>query len=309
MDVLRQELGRGDWFAKPLFAQVDNRIVVARKAPLIMEDSPLRPCLSNNGSMTMGALRVLGVEMADIRCSTCGHKIVDTNYRIVGISLAGWNDKDQRNCALPQNVYKHKDCGSAVKDGEAARMAFCKHCHVRFWTLDLEAVFCGESCAAAMRPRGLPVTEEAESPTEELIALLRAVDEREEEAQPGSLKATIQDLAHVAFIPKNEQGVVVLFASIAKKAGYTFKHVGTRYPDALLCSPSNKILRTEFEFVSGNFILHKHDPAECDLVICWDADRALKPQVLALSRFYDDKSGTWNLRHMAFEKQRDELYA
>jgi hypothetical protein len=84
--------------------------------------------------------------------------------------------------------------------------------------------------------------------------------------------------------------------------------VGTRYPDALLCSPSNKILRTEFEYVSSNFIAHKHDPAECDLVICWNADRALHAQVLALSRFYDESSGTWNLRHMAFEQQRDALY-
>lgn len=61
MAVLRQEFGRGTWFAKPLFAQVDNRIRVARKAPLIMGDSRLRPCLSNNGPMTMGALRVQGV--------------------------------------------------------------------------------------------------------------------------------------------------------------------------------------------------------------------------------------------------------
>ena len=175
--------------------------------------------------------------------------------------------------------------------------------------LILMAQYCCDACEAAMRPRGLPVERDTESPTEELLTLLREVDQSQTEARPGSLKETIKELATVPFHPKNEQGVVVLFASIAKLAGYTFKHVGTRYPDALLCSPSNKILRTEFEFVSGNFILHKHDPDECDLVICWEADRALKPLVLALSRFYDDKTGAWNLRHMAFEQQRDELYS
>lgn len=85
------------------------------------------------------------------------------------------------------------------------------------------------------------------------------------------------------FIPTNEQGVIVAFAAQAQQAGWEFVSIGASFPDAVL-RKNGAEWRTEFEFRSSNFLDHKHDHRECDLVICWENDYEDNPlPTLALS--------------------------
>lgn len=72
--------------------------------------------------------------------------------------------------------------------------------------------------------------------------------------------------------PVNEQGVVLLFGEMAGELGFLIERVGTRFPN---CVASRRVggewkeVRIEFEFLSSRF---DHDPAGCDLVVCWEHD-------------------------------------
>lgn len=73
------------------------------------------------------------------------------------------------------------------------------------------------------------------------------------------------------FIPRNEQGVVVLFAETAQVNGWEFTDISVSFPDAIL-SKNGELWNTEFEFLSSNFLEHKHDHRRCDLIVCWRHD-------------------------------------
>lgn len=73
------------------------------------------------------------------------------------------------------------------------------------------------------------------------------------------------------FVPVNEQGVIVLFAAQADAVGWKFVSIGSSYPDAVLCKDDEE-WHVEFEFRASNFLDHKHDHRECDLIICWEND-------------------------------------
>jgi hypothetical protein len=87
----------------------------------------------------------------------------------------------------------------------------------------------------------------------------------------------------VNMVPENEMGVVVLFAQKAEVAGFELLSIGSSFPDALV-QKDGKRYRVEFEYASSNFVVHKHDPRGCDLIVCWrhDFDDSILP-VLALS--------------------------
>lgn len=73
--------------------------------------------------------------------------------------------------------------------------------------------------------------------------------------------------------PVNEAGVVYLFGCMAHRLGFIVEAIQTNFPD---CEAKRKgadgrlrRLRIEFEFESRNFLLHKHDTAACDVIVCW----------------------------------------
>jgi len=74
--------------------------------------------------------------------------------------------------------------------------------------------------------------------------------------------------------PTNELGVVCLFCSLAEELGFLILQVRTGYPDCeamrVVDEGRLKPLLIEFEFKSRNFLMHKHDPARCDLIVCWE---------------------------------------
>jgi len=74
--------------------------------------------------------------------------------------------------------------------------------------------------------------------------------------------------------PTNELGVVCLFCSLAEELGFLILQVRAGYPDceAMRVVEENRLkpVLVEFEFKSRNFLMHKHDPAACDLIVCWE---------------------------------------
>ena len=73
--------------------------------------------------------------------------------------------------------------------------------------------------------------------------------------------------------PTNEAGVMVLFGMLAEDLGFIVTMVQTAYPDCeimrRLSEDRCERLRVEFEQESRNFLLHEHDPSECDMIVCW----------------------------------------
>ncbi len=84
--------------------------------------------------------------------------------------------------------------------------------------------------------------------------------------------------------PINEQGVVFLFGMVALELGFVVESITTGYPD---CEAKRQIekdkwerVRIEFEYESRNFQQHGHDPAQCDLIVCWIHNWPDKPEEL-----------------------------
>lgn len=89
--------------------------------------------------------------------------------------------------------------------------------------------------------------------------------------------------------PINEQGVVFLFGMVAFDLGYVVEGVGTGFPDCDAKRSTDSAgrvwerVRIEFEYRSRNFQTHGHDPAGCDLIVCWEHNWADCPvEVLEL---------------------------
>ena len=85
--------------------------------------------------------------------------------------------------------------------------------------------------------------------------------------------------------PVNELGVVALFAKVCEEMGYIIEEIRADFPD---CVARRQIKRgwervaIEFEYRSSNFLRHGHDPALCDLIVCWEHDWERSP-LLVLS--------------------------
>jgi hypothetical protein len=91
----------------------------------------------------------------------------------------------------------------------------------------------------------------------------------------------------IVYEPINEQGVILLFAALCHDSGFMIEGIGSSFPDALLRRRNSKgtwnSCRAEFEYKSSSFKAHKHNPSQCDIVICWEHDWADCPlEVLCL---------------------------
>lgn len=82
----------------------------------------------------------------------------------------------------------------------------------------------------------------------------------------------------IVYEPVNEQGVILLFAALCHDLGFMIEGIRSSFPDALLRRRNNKgtwnSCRAEFEYKSSNFKVHKDNPSQCDIVICWEHDWA-----------------------------------
>jgi hypothetical protein len=98
--------------------------------------------------------------------------------------------------------------------------------------------------------------------------------------------------------PINEQGVVYLFGMVSSELGLIVEAVQAAYPDceAKRCVDTRQNcwqrVRIEFEFCSSNFREHGHDPAGCDMIVCWEHDWPECPlEVVELRSVIDQLEG------------------
>jgi preprotein translocase subunit Sss1 len=93
--------------------------------------------------------------------------------------------------------------------------------------------------------------------------------------------------------PVNEMGVVFLFAMIAHQLGFVVDALQMGYPDCMAkleVEPGIwQLVRIEFEYESRKFREHRHDPAQCDIIVCWRHNWKGCPegiQVIELSKMF-----------------------
>jgi DNA-directed RNA polymerase delta subunit len=75
--------------------------------------------------------------------------------------------------------------------------------------------------------------------------------------------------------PLNENGVIFLFSKIHDRLGINIESIQATYPDAKGRRKNSKgweDIWIEFEYKSSQFKIHKHDPKECDIIVCWEHD-------------------------------------
>jgi hypothetical protein len=95
----------------------------------------------------------------------------------------------------------------------------------------------------------------------------------------------------LAYEPVNEMGALALFCMLSRQLGFVIESVQSGFPD---CEAKMEVepgrwqhFRIEFEYESRNFKDHRHDPAKCDLIVCWRhnwKDCPANLQVLELSK-------------------------
>lgn len=81
--------------------------------------------------------------------------------------------------------------------------------------------------------------------------------------------------APLQYAPQNEIGVVYLFAHVARRKQFRIEEIRPQFPDCIAYRRSGekeKLVRIEFEYRSSSFKSHKHDPKQCDLIVCWTHD-------------------------------------
>jgi len=73
--------------------------------------------------------------------------------------------------------------------------------------------------------------------------------------------------------PMNESGVLYLFGTVSERLGFVVTLIQTGFPDCLALRLVDvdrwQPVRIEFEYESRNFLRHLHDPAGCDIIVCW----------------------------------------
>ena len=87
------------------------------------------------------------------------------------------------------------------------------------------------------------------------------------------------DYPGLTYSPINENGVILLFATMNSEdeLGFSVESIADAFPDALVVDYRANRDRgvkkyIEFEFLSSNFVRHDHDPAKCDIIVCWEHD-------------------------------------
>jgi hypothetical protein len=80
------------------------------------------------------------------------------------------------------------------------------------------------------------------------------------------------------------------FGLLGHRMDYVVTRIQSEFPD---CEAFREVapgrwqrVRIEFEFESRNFLLHKHDPKKCDVIVCWKHNWAECPaniEVIELS--------------------------
>lgn len=102
--------------------------------------------------------------------------------------------------------------------------------------------------------------------------------------------------ATMDYAPENEQGVIFLFADLARSRwGMRVESIQAGFPDCVAYQ-RGKRRRIEFELKSSNFRLHRHNPKQCDILVCWIDDWIGAPpglEILELRREFRMGFNVW----------------
>ena len=91
-------------------------------------------------------------------------------------------------------------------------------------------------------------------------------------------KSIVGDLINfrgLVYAPLNENGVVFLFGKVVEDLNMYIEEIKPGFPDCIARRFNGKgweQVRVEFEYKSRNFKSHKHNPKDCDIIICWEHD-------------------------------------
>jgi hypothetical protein len=107
---------------------------------------------------------------------------------------------------------------------------------------------------------------------EEGIRVKRGKDKMRRRKQRAVYGVALTELP-LAHGPVNEFGVVFLFGSLARELGFVVLRIRAEYPDieAMREIGEDQWQHTwiEVEYESRNFLRHRHDAKQCEVVVCW----------------------------------------
>jgi hypothetical protein len=106
----------------------------------------------------------------------------------------------------------------------------------------------------------------------------------------------------LVYAPLNENGVVFLFGKIMEDLNMYIEEIKPGFPDCIarrFVGKGWERVAIEFEFASSNFKAHKHDPKQCDVIVCWEHDWSdcplevieLKSEIQTLENYPITRSG------------------
>jgi len=79
----------------------------------------------------------------------------------------------------------------------------------------------------------------------------------------------------LVYSPINENGVIFIFGKIIEDLNMYIEEIKPGFPDCVgrrFTGRGWEKVAIEFEFKSSHFRDHKHNPKECDLIVCWEHD-------------------------------------
>lgn len=91
-------------------------------------------------------------------------------------------------------------------------------------------------------------------------------------------KSIVGDLINfrgLVYSPINENGVIFLFGKVMEDLNMYIEEIKPGFPDCIgrrFTGKGWEEVKIEFEYKSSNFQSHKHDPKNCDIVVCWEHD-------------------------------------
>lgn len=96
----------------------------------------------------------------------------------------------------------------------------------------------------------------------------------------------------LVYAPTSEQGVVFLFGKVAHEFGMYVELIRTGYPDCIakrfIGKDKWEEIKIEFEFKSSDFVRHKHNIEDADMIVCWKHDWEKCPKSIEIMELQNE---------------------
>lgn len=91
--------------------------------------------------------------------------------------------------------------------------------------------------------------------------------------ETASIVGDLINFRGLVYSPVNEQGVVFLFGKVVEDLNMYVEEIKREYPDCVarrFVGRGWERVYIEFEHRARNFVDHKHNPKQCDIIVCWE---------------------------------------